>query len=170
MMKNTEFNQTRINIVFVVVSMVQIALIITYSILANNQQGIDSDHVPRYFLAAVYLMNFLSVGFLFSALKRLYVVMKNECANKLSVNNTAILIHLICFFFYASTSLLSICTSVFGVDWVKTYDGKTSIFICAYTFSQISQLVIIYIFYQISLTVKKLNLKENNIQEDLDDN
>ena len=141
MIKNIEFEQTRLNIVFGVVSVLQIGLILTYGILANNNQGADSksdNKVPRYFLAAVYLMTLVSVGFLLSALKRLYLVMKNECTNKLSVNNTAILIHLVCFSFYASTSLLSICTSAFGVTWINSYRGRTSIFICAYAFSQIS--------------------------------
>ena len=114
-------------------------------------------------------MTLISVGFLLSALRRLYVVMKNECANKLAVNNSAILVHLICFSFYAMTSLLSITTSVFGVTWINSYKGRTSIFISAYTFSQISQLVILYIFYQISVTVMKLQLREKENLDDLDD-
>ncbi len=159
MIKSAEFKQTRLNIIFVVVSIVQIGLVVTYGILANNNQGVDSkqdNYIPRYFLASIYLMTLVSVGFLLSALRRLYVVMKNECANKLSVNNDAILVHLVCFSFYALTILVSICTSAFGVTWINSYKGRTSIFISAFVFSQISQLVIIYIFYQISVTVKKL--------------
>jgi hypothetical protein len=75
MIKNIEFEQTKLNIVFGVVSVLQIGLTLTYGILANNNQGADSrsdNKVPRYFLAAVYLMTLVSVGFLLSALKRLY--------------------------------------------------------------------------------------------------
>ena len=147
-------------------------MVVTYGILANNNQGDDSkedNHIPRYFLAAVYLMTLVSVGFMLSALRRLYIVMKNDCANKLSVDNTAILIHLVCFTFYAATSLLSICTSAFGVTWINSYKGRTSIFISAYSFSQISQLVILYIFYQISKTVIHLKLKEKECEDDYED-
>ena len=114
-------------------------------------------------------MTLVSVGLLFSALRRLYIVMKNECTNKLSVNNTAILIHLVCFSFYTITSLLSICTSAFGTTWINSYKGRTSIFISAYCFSQISQLVILYIFYQISVTVINLKLKDKESQDVYDE-
>lgn len=108
-------------------------------------------------------MSLVSVSYLFWALRKLYVVLKYECARKLDVNNTAITVHLVCFTLYLVTSLFSITTNVFGQDWIGSVQAKTALFILSFTLSSISQLIIIYIFFQISRTVRKVqkNYDEN---------
>jgi len=80
------------------------------------------------------------------------------------------MVHLLCFSLYTLTSLLSICTTLFGVDWIKSFKGRTAIFLAAYILGQLSQLIILYIFYQISLTVIQLDKDIEDDQESELDN
>jgi len=138
---NTEPSNTRYHVLYGSVSFLNIALVITYGVLANNNEqggGKENNYVPRYFLSAIYLMSFISIFYLCWALRKLYVVMKIECANKLEVNNTAIVVHLVCFSLYMITSLFSTTTNVFKKNWISSIKAKTALFIVSSAFSSIS--------------------------------
>ena len=142
-------------------------MVVSYGVLANNNEkggGRENNYLPRYFQLAVYLMSLVSVSYLFWALKKLYVVLKYECARKLDVNNKAITLHLVCFSLYLVTSLFSITTNVLGEDWISSVSAKTALFILSFTLSSISQLIIIYIFFQISRTVRKVQKSHDENQ------
>ena len=142
-------------------------MVVSYGVLANNNEkggGRENNYLPRYFQLTVYLMSLVSVSYLFWALKKLYVVLKYECARKLDVNNTAITLHLVCFSLYLVTSLFSITTNVLGEDWISSVSAKTALFILSFTLSSISQLIIIYIFFQISRTVRKVQKSHDENQ------
>lgn len=119
MIKNLNVDQSnnlRYHILYGAVSFLNICLVITYGVLAtdNGQTDVkENNYLPRYFLAAIFLMSFFSISYLSWALRKLYIVMTIQSINKLEVNNTAILVHFISFSLYTITSLFSITTSVF---------------------------------------------------------
>lgn len=52
--------------------------------------------------------------------------------------------------------MLMISSTFFGEQWVRTTEGSTVLYISVQVFSCISQLIIIFIFYQISETVRRV--------------